>query len=1442
MPTGKVQLDLHLDPSIDARKLQKILEGIKRSLGDLGSDIKIDPKAFAGIEDEVRGANSELDELRSKISDLEKQGKGGSAIPRALGFTAITGAITQAAGAVQGFTQPLADLDKQVKNIGTLGVSGFEEFRSLALEASKEIPDSAATIAEATYNAISAGISGTNQEITEFVKTAGRAAVAGVSDTNTAVNALTTVLNAYKLETSEAGAVSDTFFAGIKLGKTSFAEMSAGLANIIPAASAAGVEFKEVSAAIAQMTSLGVPTSQATTQMRAALVELQKPAGPLQKVLDNVGLSAEEMRKSLADEGLIATLQKVEQSASSMGLSLTQVFGSAEAASAALLVTGDNAAEANRKLAAVDTEIAAQAASGAFDVAATGIEVRTKLVFNTIQAAAADILGAFGDGFTVITNSAAQVTPLIAGLANVGALIPEGTGAKIKDLAVSLITKLIPATVATTGANGAATISFSAMWTAATGPIGLAIAGIAAVGVGIAALAGAFDETAEDRLADAEAAKAQTEEQIRQNEKNIEAQKGVSTLAKRYEELAEKEELTAGESEELRKITQALDRQYPDLIDQTATYKENLEGVAEIGKRTTEELGKLNEQNTKLQKTLTLNNQRIAAARRDLAISALRDESTTFLEDVEGFIAKGLEIYTGGLVSAEDAQSKFVTEFGKARTAFEKGLFNAKSLEDINNAEGAILDFLNAQKGLDPDRYLEISTAIGNAANETRSYFEALKGIEEVTPTAAGAPDPNEVKTKTDKAGAAIRSYLDQITAAERAANKIRETLRAEDLADQERREIALAELAAGEARQAVQDEIDRAAALKAGKEITAEEQRKLLAALNEKLLATEEQGQAKIGAVRGKYELQREKDLRAAADREASLAADLAAGRVAALEAVEIRSNAESIENARQLAEARLEALRAGNEIALEEAIRQNEAVAEAQKGLDEAIARGNAEAIEEGRRALAEARLQAITDPRILAVIAAQNKAEREQAAENAREIENARIRAIEDAGEREREIAIAGARDAYEARLAEARGNTAEELAAFREFLAAKREAEAEYLRASDYLFEATVRFRDALLDRLRENLSRDNQEAIDAIREKLRDDERELYESLKRTEIQYREFSSDLIDARRSAEDELAEIAGPGIVESFLEGLSGGLQAAREQFEAAAGASFDSFVSNQDAQFEYEKQISAARLALAAAEREGKVEEARKLEAELAELRTKSGAAEEQAAEDRTAIFLQTATATGAALGDLIAQGEVTFASFSGLILDSALSLLEKQIPIWVAGIFGTSVASLSLGGIAVAAGLTATLYALVGAAKAAIGRAGGEVDISGPGTTTSDDIPRLVSRRESILTAAATMAPGNADAFRWANRTGRPLSEYFSNRGSVRSAGRDPGALGDPAALSRRIDATNEKLDRIARYVSRETFGKQDIRLEAKIDLAKLERIQNRGIQITNARA
>lgn len=189
----------------------------------------------------------------------------------------------------------------------------------------------------ALYQAISAGVP--RENVFDFMEVAAMAAIGGVTDLETAVDGITSTVNAYGEEAVTASQASDLMFTAVRLGKTNFEELSSSLFQVNPIASALGVEFGDVTAALAAMTAQGVPTSVATTQLRQAFVEMSKEGTKTSDLFRE--LSGKTFSEFISSGGNTQeALQLLEEHAKDTGIGINDLFGSVEAGSAALALTG----------------------------------------------------------------------------------------------------------------------------------------------------------------------------------------------------------------------------------------------------------------------------------------------------------------------------------------------------------------------------------------------------------------------------------------------------------------------------------------------------------------------------------------------------------------------------------------------------------------------------------------------------------------------------------------------------------------------------------------------------------------------------------------------------------------------------------------------------------------------------------------------------------------------------------------------------------------------------------------------------------------------------------------------------------------------------------------------------------------------------------------------
>ena len=206
----------------------------------------------------------------------------------------------------------------------------------------------ASDIAEATYQAISAGQDTSNA--VAFAGQASKLASAGFTSSSSAVDILTTALNAYGMSADQATHVSDVLLTTQNLGKTSVDELSASMGKVIPLAAAYGVSVENLSSGLAVMTANGIATAEATTYTKSMLNELGDSGSTVGKILQKqTGKSFAQLNaegKSLGD-----VLQILYNSVGGNSTAFAGLWSSVEAGTGALSLASGGADKFNSVLA-----------------------------------------------------------------------------------------------------------------------------------------------------------------------------------------------------------------------------------------------------------------------------------------------------------------------------------------------------------------------------------------------------------------------------------------------------------------------------------------------------------------------------------------------------------------------------------------------------------------------------------------------------------------------------------------------------------------------------------------------------------------------------------------------------------------------------------------------------------------------------------------------------------------------------------------------------------------------------------------------------------------------------------------------------------------------------------------------------------------------------------
>jgi len=320
----------------------------------------------------------------------------------------------------------LPDLDK----------GGMEKLRQGVLEFSKELGITTTQAVPALYQAISAGVPPDN--VLEFMRIAARASIGGVTSLETAVDGITSAVNAYGKEVLDAGSASDLMFTAVRLGKTTFEELSRSLFNVIPTAASLDITFAEVAASMATMTAQGVPTRVATTNLRQAFVEASKTGSNLDKAIrEMAGTGMAQLTK----EGRTAFSVFNELRESMPEQEFRDLFGSVEALNAVLLTTGPQAAGMQRAMDEMGT--ATGAADAAFEIIADSSGFKFQKALAETQAALIDIGSVLLPFAASIASGIASITGAFSDLsrpAQTAIIVVSGVGLALSALGLALPT------------------------------------------------------------------------------------------------------------------------------------------------------------------------------------------------------------------------------------------------------------------------------------------------------------------------------------------------------------------------------------------------------------------------------------------------------------------------------------------------------------------------------------------------------------------------------------------------------------------------------------------------------------------------------------------------------------------------------------------------------------------------------------------------------------------------------------------------------------------------------------------------------------------------------------------------------------------------------------------------------------------------------------------
>ena len=323
-------------------KNERAIESSNKKIDTQKIKLNESEKAILHTKKAIEENNKALEKMGDKFAKAgEKAGKISDKMkPASVGIVGVGTAATK-------MSIDFEDSMGKVATIADTTQVPMDDLKKGIMDLSNQSGISSSEIANNVYDAISAGQQ--TGDAVNFVSNSTKLAKAGFAEAGQSLDLLTTILNSYGMKASEVTKVSDTLIQTQNLGKVTVGELSADMGKVIPTAKSLGVNLSQVASGYAIMTAKGVKSAETTTYMNSMLNELGKNGTVASKALQSAtGKSFPELIKSGKSVGDV--LNGMNTYAKKNKKSLADMFGSAEAGKAALLLSENGGKDFNKML------------------------------------------------------------------------------------------------------------------------------------------------------------------------------------------------------------------------------------------------------------------------------------------------------------------------------------------------------------------------------------------------------------------------------------------------------------------------------------------------------------------------------------------------------------------------------------------------------------------------------------------------------------------------------------------------------------------------------------------------------------------------------------------------------------------------------------------------------------------------------------------------------------------------------------------------------------------------------------------------------------------------------------------------------------------------------------------------------------------------------------
>lgn len=279
--------------------------------------------------------------LQSLNTDVDKQLISWQSIQRILAgqiaFRMVSGAMQELSTAYD----TALKYNKAVAEIRTISQAANISSKQWA-EGLREVSNatgfSLLTTAEAAYQSLSNQVT-KGAETFLFLRDASKFALAGVTDTKTAVDILSSAMNSYNVGTTETTKIAAAYFKTIELGRIRAEEIASTFGRLEVAGFQLGISYTEIGAAMATLTNQGINAAKSATGLNSLFVALLKPSDDMKLLFQELNVSSGEALISMY--GFEGALVKLADATAGSSTELAKLLRNQRALMAGMVLAGN---------------------------------------------------------------------------------------------------------------------------------------------------------------------------------------------------------------------------------------------------------------------------------------------------------------------------------------------------------------------------------------------------------------------------------------------------------------------------------------------------------------------------------------------------------------------------------------------------------------------------------------------------------------------------------------------------------------------------------------------------------------------------------------------------------------------------------------------------------------------------------------------------------------------------------------------------------------------------------------------------------------------------------------------------------------------------------------------------------------------------------------------